>query len=506
MKTQVRLFVLLLNLFTLVFLFNAPLAAQDEIYRDPTQSVEARVEDLLARMTLEEKIGQMTLVEKNSLSPQVVFDYFIGGVLSGGGGYPAQNTPAAWLGMVSAFQEAALDTRLGIPIIYGVDAVHGHNNVRGATIFPHNIGLGATRDAALVEQIGAATASEMMATGIYWNYAPVIAVVQDVRWGRTYEAFGENTALVTELGTAFMRGLQGDPLLVLATPKHYLGDGGTAWGTSSFGPNNLDRGDTQMDEATLRELFLPPYVEAVNNGALTIMVSFSSWNGTPMHANAYLINDVLKGELGFEGFVVSDWQGIDLVAADYYDAVVASINAGVDMNMVPQDYGRFIRTLTQAVESGDVAQERIDDAVRRILRAKFSVGLFDRETGDGATLDQVGSAEHRALARQAVSESLVLLKNDAALPISTDAATIFVAGSAADDLGIQAGGWTIEWQGGTGDITLGTTILDGITAVAGTNTHIAYEKLGRFESIHDAAGNPAIAGLGIPGNKSSLPR
>ncbi len=454
MKTQVRLFVLLLNLFTLVFLFNAPLVAQDEIYRDPTQPVEARVEDLLARMTLEEKIGQMTLVEKNSLNPQVVFDYFIGGVLSGGGGYPAQNTPAAWLGMVSAFQEAALDTRLGIPIIYGVDAVHGHNNVRGATIFPHNIGLGATRDAALVEQIGAATASEMMATGIYWNYAPVIAVVQDVRWGRTYEAFGENTELVTELGTAFMRGLQGDPLLVLATPKHYLGDGGTAWGTSSFGPNNLDRGDTQVDEATLRELYLPPYVEAVNSGALTIMVSFSSWNGTPMHANAYLINDVLKGELGFEGFVVSDWQGIDLVTADYYDAVVASINAGVDMNMVPQDYRSFITALTRAVESGDVAQERIDDAVRRILRAKFAVGLFDRETGDGATLDQVGSAEHRGLARQAVSESLVLLKNDEALPISADAATIFVAGSAADDIGIQSGGWTIEWQGGMGDITV----------------------------------------------------
>ncbi|MBK8032906.1 MAG: glycoside hydrolase family 3 protein [Chloroflexi bacterium] len=496
MNKQVRLFVFLLNLCALLLLTTSVLA-QDELYRDPTQPIETRVEDLLARMTLAEKIGQMTLVEKNSLNPQAVFDYFIGGVLSGGGGYPNPNTPEAWLQMVTAFQDAALDTRLGIPIIYGVDAVHGHNNVRGATIFPHNIGLGAARNAELVEQIGAATAAELMATGIYWNYAPVLAPVQDIRWGRTYESFGENTELVTDLGLAFMNGLQGDPLMVLATPKHYLGDGGTTWGTSSFGPNNMDRGDTQVDEATLRELYLPPYIEAVDSGALTLMVSFSSWNGVPMHAHEYLITDVLKGELGFTGFVVSDWQGIDLVNADYYQAVVASINAGVDMNMVPQDYRRFITTLTRAVEAGDVPQERIDDAVRRILRAKFAVGLFDRVTGDGAALDVVGSAEHRALARQAVSESLVLLKNEDALPLAADATTIFVAGSAADDIGIQSGGWTIEWQGGMGDITIGTTILEGITAVAGTDTHIAFERLGRFESIHDAAGNPAMADYGI---------
>ena len=277
MNKQVRLFVFLLNLCALLLLTTSVLA-QDELYRDPTQPIETRVEDLLARMTLAEKIGQMTLVEKNSLNPQAVFDYFIGGVLSGGGGYPNPNTPEAWLQMVTAFQDAALDTRLGIPIIYGVDAVHGHNNVRGATIFPHNIGLGAARNAELVEQIGAATAAELMATGIYWNYAPVLAPVQDIRWGRTYESFGENTELVTDLGLAFMNGLQGDPLMVLATPKHYLGDGGTTWGTSSFGPNNMDRGDTQVDEATLRELYLPPYIEAVNSGALTLMVSFSSWN------------------------------------------------------------------------------------------------------------------------------------------------------------------------------------------------------------------------------------
>lgn len=487
---------LFFSLFSLLLLI-APTYAQAEIYRDPTQPIEARIDDLLARMSLAEKIGQMTLVEKNSLTPQDVFTYFIGGVLSGGGGYPAQNTPEAWLQMVTDFQDAALDTPLGIPIIYGVDAVHGHNNVRGATIFPHNIGLGATRDAELVEQIGAATAVEMMATGIYWDYAPVLAVVQDVRWGRTYEAYGENTELVTELGTAFIRGLQGDPLLVLATPKHYIGDGGTTWGTSAFGPQNMDRGDTQMDEARLRELFLQPYIDAVNSGSLTVMVSFSSWNGTPMHGHDYLVNDVLKGELGFTGFVVSDWQGIDLIHPDFYQAVVTSINAGVDMNMVPQDFRRFITTMTRAVESGDIPMERIDDAVRRILRAKFAVGLFDRETGDGATLDQVGSAEHRALARRAVSESLVLLKNDAALPIGDDAATIFVAGSAAHDIGIQSGGWTIEWQGRAGAITEGTTIFEGIAALAGDNTRVEFERLGRFDTVVDASGAPVVADVGI---------
>ena len=496
MKAQLRILVLVLNLGALLLLI-APAAAQTDIYRDASQPIEARIDDLLARMTLEEKIGQMTLVAEDSLDPQAVFDYFIGGVLSGGNDEPNVNTPEGWLEMVTEFQDAALDTRLGIPLIYGIDAVHGHNNVIGATIFPHNIGLGATRNAELVEQIGAATAAEMMATGIYWNYAPALPVVQDVRWGRTYESFGENTALVTELGIAYQRGLQGDPLMVLATPKHYLGDGGTTWGTSPFGASNIDRGDTQIDEAGLRELYLPPYIEAVNSGALSIMVSFSSWNGVPMHAHDYMVNEVLKGELGFMGFVVSDWQGIDLVAPDYYQAVVMSINAGVDMNMVPYEFRQFINTMNRAVENGDISLERIDDAVRRILRAKFAVGLFDRPTGDGATLDVVGSEEHRALARQAVSESLVLLKNEGALPLSADAATIFVAGNAADDIGMQSGGWTISWQGASGDITPGTTIFEAITATAGANTHVVFERLGRFDSFQDASGNPAMADYGI---------
>jgi len=430
----------MLRLRTLLFIFlsaitvlSVPLLAQDKPYRNAELPVEERVEDLLARMSLDEKLGQMTLVEKNSIQPVSVTKFLIGGLLSGGGGYPTTNTAEGWAAMVDEYQGAALETPLGIPMIYGVDAVHGHNNVKGATIFPHNIGLGATRNPELVTDIGSATAKEMIATGIYWDYAPVIAVVQDIRWGRTYEAYGENTDLVTELGTAFLKGLQGDSLsdanTVLGTPKHYIGDGGTVFGTSSFGASNIDRGDTQVDDATLRSLYLPPYIAVVKAGARSIMVSYSSMNGLKMHAEKNLITDVLKDELGFTGFIVSDWAGIDEVNTDYYKAIVAGINAGIDMNMVPYDYPKFISAMNEAIEKGDISMERVDDAVRRILRVKFELGLFEEPYSDPALLTEVGSAEHRAIAREAVSESLVLLKNDnQALPLAKDAATIFVCG------------------------------------------------------------------------------
>jgi beta-glucosidase len=502
MKFSRRVFFFLL-LSLLISIFITPLHAQEDApYLDPSLPVDQRVEDLLARMSLEEKIGQMTLVEKNSLTPEDVAIYFIGGVLSGGGGYPNPNTPEDWLQMVNGYQNGALETPLGIPMIYGVDAVHGHNNVYGATIFPHNIGLGATRNPALVEQIGRATALEMIATGIYWDYAPVIAAPQDYRWGRAYEGYSENIAVVTELGTAFLNGLQqgdlGAEFSVLGTPKHYIGDGGTTFGTGEFGSTSLDRGDTRVDEATLREFYLPPYIAAVEAGAMSIMVSFSSWNGEPMHAQAYLLNDVLKGELGFEGFLVSDWGGIDLITPDYYDAVVQSINAGVDMNMVPYDYTRFIDTMLDAVANGDISMERVDDAVRRILRTKFEMGLFEHPFGDESLLETVGSPEHRALAQQAVSESLVLLKNnDSTLPIATDTATIFVAGNGADNIGIQSGGWTIEWQGLQGNITDGTTILEAIEATVSADTRVEYSRSAQFDDITDESGNPIIADVGI---------
>lgn len=459
-------------------------------YMNAALPVEERVDDLLSRMSLEEKIGQMTLVEVNSINPDDITSLYLGGILSGGDGDPRQgNQPDYWSEMVNGLQDYALNTPLQIPIIYGVDAIHGHNNVEGAVIFPHNIGLGATRDPALMEEIGRVTALEMIATGIYWNYAPCVAVPQDIRWGRTYEGYSENTDLVTELALAYMRGLQGeslsDPYSVLATPKHYVGDGGAVWGTSTSFGTPIDRGVTDVDEKTLRAVHLAPYVAAVENGAMSIMVSFSSWGGLKMHAQKYLITDVLKGELGFQGFVVTDWAGIDEISQDYYRAVVTSINAGVDMNMVPSQYHEFLSVMKVAAASGDISMERIDDAVRRILRAKFMMGLFEHPYGDDFLLAEVGSAEHREIGRQAVRQSLVLLQNENdALPIAKGVESIYVAGMA-DDIGIASGGWTIFWQGQPGDITPGTTILEGIKNTVSESTTVEFDLDGNFDGKAD---------------------
>ncbi len=458
----------------------------DATYKQPGLPIADRVDDLLGRMTLAEKIGQMTLVEKDSIVPEDITALGIGGLLSGGGGSPPENSPTAWADMVNEFQDHALESRLGIPVLYGVDAVHGHNNVRGATIFPHNIGLGAANDPDLMERIAQVTAAEMIATGIYWNYAPAVSVPTDIRWGRTYEGYSEDTRVVSDLAAAYIRGLQGDDLAdsrtVLATPKHYVGDGGTAWGSSTTGDYSIDQGVTEVDEAALRAVHLPPYIHAIDEGARSVMVSYSSWGGEKMHAQQYLITDVLKDELGFTGFVLSDWGAIDQIANDYHEAVVTAINAGIDMNMVPHDYRRFISTLTQAVEAGDVSQDRIDDAVRRIMTVKFALGLFERPNSADDLVALVGSDEHRAVAREAVAESQVLLKNDGGLlPLATDVPLVLVGGPAADDLGIQSGGWTIEWQGAKGDITEGTTILEAIRATVSEDTDVIFDPFGRFE-------------------------
>jgi beta-glucosidase len=455
-------------------------------------------------MTLEEKIGQMTQVENNSISPYYLFPpstvakYFIGSVLSGGNS-SGFYTLAEWTRLAKSYEVEAVKTRLGIPLIFGVDSVHGFGHVNGATIFPHNTGLGATRDPELVRQIGQVTAEEMRAANIPWNFAPCVAVPQDIRWGRTYEGFSEDTALVTELSSAYIQGFQtipegyssseGQSLYALATPKHYIGDGATAWDSIPqymYHQYMLDQGDMQVDEATLRRLFLPPYQAAVNSGAMSVMVSYSSWNGVKMHAQRYLIMDVLKGELGFEGFVVSDWDGIRQVDPDYYKAVVTAINAGIDMNMVPYYYQMFIDTMKQAVMNGDIPQERIDDAVRRILRAKFMLGLFENPYGDPGLAVTVGSDEHRALARQAVRESLVLLKNDNhALPVDKNVATILVGGI--NSTGVQAGGWTLDWQGEQRNTLEGTTILEGIQQQVGPNTQVLYDDLGEYASFSGKA-------------------
>jgi beta-glucosidase len=478
------------------------------IYDDPSQPLEARLEDLLKHMTLEEKIGQMTQVEKNSIQPGDITKYYIGSILSGGGGSPNENTPQAWYTMVEAFQDEALGTRLKIPLIYGVDAVHGHGNLRGATIFPHNLGLGAANDPALMEKIGRATAEEMLASGTNWNFAPVIAVVQDVRWGRTYEGYSESTEIVTALGTAYIKGLQslagsdiptpGQSILVLATPKHFIGDGATLWSSSHTGNYELDQGNMQVSEETLRELYLPPYQSAVDAGAMNIMASFSSWKDTKMHAQQYLLTDVLKDELGFNGFIVSDWQGIDQIDADYYTATVIGINAGIDMNMVPSNYVTFIDTMKQAVANGVIPESRVDEAVRRILRVKFILGLFEHPMPDKKYQASVRSRKHIELARQAVRESLVLLKNESnALPLSKETPIIFVAGEGANDLGLQSGGWTLEWQGKPGNDNEGTTIFSGIKATVNSGTQVEYNRAGDFSEFKGSDGNPLIADVGI---------
>jgi beta-glucosidase len=483
--------------------------ASTAISTESSQAIEARVEDLLSRMTLDEKIGQMTQVEKNSMKPGDITKYYIGSILSGGGGYPSENTPQAWYAMVEGFQNEALATRLQIPILYGVDAVHGHGNLRNATVFPHNIGLGAANDPELMEKIGRATAEEMLATGIPWNFAPVLAAVQDVRWGRTYEGYGEETKLVSTLGTAYVKGLQtltdedspspDQSIFVLATPKHFIGDGATIWGSSRTNDYQLDQGNMQVLEETVRKLFLPPYQSAVDAGAMNVMASFSSWKGTKMHAQQYLLTKVLKDELGFEGFIVSDWQAMDQIYPDdYYASIVTSVNAGVDMNMVPYDYVTFIETMKQAVSNGDIPESRVDEAVRRILRVKFALGLFDHPMPDTRYQGTIRSREHLELARQAVRESLVLLKNENdVLPLSKDTQVIFVAGEGANDIGLQSGGWTLEWQGKLGNDNEGTTIFSGIKAAVGSDTRVEFNRDGNFSEFKDSEGTPLVADVGI---------
>lgn len=449
-------------------------------YKKADAPIDKRIEDLLARMTLQEKIGQMTQIEKGSLKGTDVRDLFLGSVLSGGGGSPSSNTSAAWADMVDSFQKLALATRLAIPLIYGVDAVHGHGNLKNATIFPHNIGLGATGDADLVRRIGTAVAEETAATGILWNFGPCLAIAQDPRWGRTYESFGQSTDLVSSLGAAYIQGYQaavtGTAAKTVVTAKHYLGDGGALWGTSTTDKYKIDQGDTKGDDTYLRTVLLPPYVEAVKSGVRTIMVSFSSWNGLKMHAQKELITGILKTELGFTGFVVSDWAGIDQVSPDYYTSIVTGINAGIDMNMVPYNARRFISVVEKAVATKEISMERIDDSVRRILRVKFEMGLFEAPLANRNLAATIRSADHLALAREAVAKSVVVLKNSGVLPLKKTATKLYVAGNAADDIGIQCGGWTLEWQGKTGSITEGTTILSGIR-----------EKIPAAEIIFDAS-------------------
>lgn len=441
----------------------------------------------------------MALVEKNSIhNKNDLAKYGIGALLSGGGAKPKNNTPQGWLDMVNDFQSYAQGSRLGVPLLYGVDAVHGHTNVPGATIFPQNIGLGASADADLVRRIGAITAQEMAATGIHWDFSPTLDVVQDIRWGRTYETFGSSTALVSKLGVAYLQGLQlatASTSPVIGTAKHFLGNGAMVWGTSGNPDFKIDQGIIKVNEATLRTVHLPPFIAAINAGVDSVMVSHSSWNNVEMVADHYLLTELLKGELGFKGFVVSDWYGVYEIPGGEYHAAVTAINAGVDMVMLPYDYKSFIGYVQQALSNGDIKTERLDDVVRRILGAKFKAGLFDKQSSSAPLLSQLGSAEHRLVAREAVRESLVLLKDSSnALPVSKSVQRIVVAGSSADNLGRQCGGWTIEWQGINGNWIPGTTILEGIKKTVTTTTKVEYNLAGKFATTSKADIGIAVVG------------
>lgn len=466
--------------------------------RDP--ATEAMIADLLRRMTLEEKIGQLVQGDISTVTPDDVRRYHLGSVLNGGNSGPGGDDKApaaAWLKLADAYWAASVDRStggVGIPLIWGIDAIHGHSNIIGATLFPHNVGLGATRDPALIEKIGAATAAEIRVTGQEWTFAPTVTVPQDWRWGRAYEGYSSDPALVATYVGAMLRGLQGAPgdrdLLahgkVLASTKHFLADGATHDG--------IDQGDAQIDETTLRDVHGRPYGPAIEGGVATVMASFSSWQGRKMTGNTSLLTGVLKDRMGFGGFVVSDWNAHGQVEGCTNADCPQAILAGVDMLMAPDSWKDIWTNLLAEARAGTIPMARIDDAVARILRVKARLGLFGAGAPStrllGGQWAELGSPEHRAIARQAVRESLVMLRNDGVLPLRAGA-RLLVAGDGADDVARAAGGWTISWQGtglANADFPGATSLWQGLkdaVGAAGGSAELAPD--GRFSKRPDAA-------------------
>lgn len=470
------------------------------VTQDP--AVEQQIDTLMARMTLEQKVGQLIQPELRHITPESIKKYHIGSLLNGGGSFPGENkyaTPSDWIALADSFYHASMDESDGgvaIPILWGTDAVHGHNNVIGATIFPHNIGLGAMRNPELIRQIAAATAREVSVTGINWNFAPTLAVARDDRWGRTYEAYSEDPAVVKAYGGAYVEGLQGLANTaefmahdkVIGTAKHFIADGGTEAG--------VDRGDAQMNEQQLFDIHGAGYLSAIGSGVQTVMASFNSWQGEKLHGHAYLLTDVLKNQMGFDGLVVGDWNGHEFVSGCSRLSCAQAINAGVDIFMAPDaDWSKLFDNTLAQVNSGEISQARLDDAVRRILRVKIRAGLFEK--GAPSNLDfagkeeLIGAAEHRAIARQAVRESLVLLKNNNNLLPLERKLNVLVAGDGADNIGKQSGGWTISWQG-TGntnnDFPGGSSVYQGIADVVhGAGGTAVLNETGDYQQKPDVA-------------------
>ncbi len=462
----------------------------------PDPALEAHAAELLARMSIKEKVGQLVQAEIQQVRPRDVKNYHLGSVLSGGGSWPGRRALASiedWRELSNAFYEASVDTgngRVGVPVLWGIDAVHGMNNLVGATLFPHNIGLGAANNEVLMQRIGEITAKETSAVGIDWTFAPTLAVARDDRWGRTYESYSEDPQIVAKLGAALVRGLQGaEPQTrfsagrVLATAKHFIGDGGTV--------NGRDQGDTFVDERTLREVHGAGYYATLSEGVHTIMASFSSWRGFKLHGNKYLLTTVLKEHMGFDGFVVGDWNGHGQLSGCSNDSCPAAINAGIDMIMVPDDWKSFIGNTLVQVKDGRISESRIDDAVMRILRVKLRSGLFEKREKPLPKSEWIGHADHRQVARQAARESLVLLKaEDGVLPIIGNA-RVLVAGAGADDIAKATGGWTITWQGRDNprEHYLGaTSILEGLqAAVQASGGSVIHEPRAKGDAEADVA-------------------
>jgi beta-glucosidase len=446
----------------------------------PSATCVTQVNTLLGQMSLQQKVAQMVMGQYGDVGSGDVSSEEVGTVFSSGSAVPGSGSAGEWASLIDGYITASQSTPNGLPILFGIDAVHGNSKATGTVIFPHNIGLGCTRNPELLEEVGKITASEMAATGANWTFGPVLSVSHDDRWGRTYESYSEDPGDVALFGGAVVVGLQGRGGLgtgapgVIACAKHFAGDGQATYGTSrkpAYGgdPGGLvDRGDVQIEEATMRTLGIAPYIPAIEAGLGSIMVADTTWNGVNMTGHQQLLTTILKGELGFAGFVTTDW---DAVMPDQNGpGVVTAINAGVDMLMAANGW-QSQRDEIAGAAGGSISQERIDDAVRRVLTVKCEAGLFGR-TRDASLMAQVGSAAHRAVGRQAVRESLVLLQHEGGVLPLTKGSNVWVAGSGADDLGRQTGGWTIGWQDG-GDRTQGTTIRDGISAVANVVSNVA---------------------------------
>lgn len=494
-------------------------------FRDASLSPEARAQDLLSRMTLEEKAGQMVQAGFYAVTPAEMMELNIGSVLSGGGGVPQPNTVKVWQEMVDSFQQGSMASRLSIPYFYGIDAVHGHSNIYEAVIFPHNIGLGAANDPEKMYEMGAAVAEEMKLTHTLWNFSPCVAVSTDPRWGRTYESFSSETGMVTELSLAYLKG-QLDAG-VIPTAKHYVGDGGVVFGTGER-EYLIDRGDVQMDEAAFREKHLAPYQALIEAGVPVIMASFSSYQGEKMTQSKYFLTTVLKDELGFEGFVVSDWEAVSgLSGESFSENVCLAVNAGVDMLMEAERFREARQAIIDGVNDQVIDQSRVDDAVLRILKVKFAFGLFEDPYMEKLDhkVDTLGSASYRELSKSLVEESLVLLKNDKEILPLKSGQKIFVTGPAANDIGAQCGGWTMQWQGVTDNtkgekITVGTTILEGLVEY-GATVNIEFftdpARISEADAVIIAVGEEPYAeyegdskdldmlgNLGLPGNKEAI--